>query len=299
MHTHLHQCTSVFGWTFFKWSSARLLCCVQPSHFSIFCRKYTFSSNSFVNVRNIWKKLWYCGKSGRKIHLHQMKAKSENQLLHSLSYTTRTWAGLLFTQIHKKHHVLPVILIFTSPQSYFSRCYNMSVPRATLALYSKHTVGGDVGCLGAILWKSPRAKKSFKGVVFYLNNFVFSLFLFGLFVQKVQLSSFFVVIPNFGRKAISIPAVCDSAFVLIKVHLRLGRRWLLLCVTVRVNCAVSVARRSCWQLQTGGKPCNNITLELREWVFVRKWVHTCSVRIFTLNDSVRLNSASFSWYLLI
>lgn len=219
MHTHLHQCTSVFGWTFFKWSSARLLCCVQPSHFSIFCRKYTFSSNSFVNVRNIWKKLWYCGKSGRKIHLHQMKAKSENQLLHSLSYTTRTWAGLLFTQIHKKHHALPVILIFTSPQSYFSRCYNMSVPRATLALYSKHTVGGDVAAWERYSEKAPERKRASKVS-------------FSTWITSSSLFFFLACLYNFGRKAISIPAVCDSAFVLIKVHLRLGRRWLLLCVTV-------------------------------------------------------------------
>lgn len=228
-----------------------------------------------------------------------MKAKSENQLLHSLSYTTRTWAGLLFTQIHKKTSCTPShINIYLTTIIFFTLLQHECATRHTCTLFKTYCWRW-CGCLGAILWKSPRAKKSFKGVVFYLNNFVFSLFLFGLFVQKVQLSSFFVVIPNFGRKAISIPAVCDSAFVLIKVHLRLGRRWLLLCVTVRVNCAVSVARRSCWQLQTGGKPCNNITLELRQWVFVRKWVHTCSVRIFTLNDSVRLNSASFSWYLLI
>lgn len=215
MHTHLHQCTSVFGWTFFKWSSAHLLCCVQPSHFSIFCRKYTFSSNSFVNVRNIWKKLWYCGKSGRKIHLHQMKAKSENQLLHSLSYTTRIWAGLLFTQIHKKHHVLPVILIFTSPQSYFSRCYNMSVPRATLALYSKHTVGGDVAAWERYSEKAPERKRaskvSFSTWITSSSLFFFLACLYKKFNWVVFLLSYLILVerPSAFQRCATQP-LCSS-----------------------------------------------------------------------------------------
>lgn len=196
----------------------------------------------------------------------------------------------------KKHHALPVILIFTSPQSYFSRCYNMSVPHATLALYSKHTVGGDVAAWERYSEKAPEQKRaskvSFSTWITSSSLFFFLACLYKKFNWVVFLLSYLILVerPSAFQRCATQP-LCSSRSISGWV----GDD----CVTVRVNCAVSVARRSCWQLQTGGKPCNNITLELRQWVFVRKWVHTCSVRIFTLNDSVRLNSASFSWYLLI